>query len=235
MTVPPPALILESPPLAFAPALREAAALGFTRVAVSARAERLAEDLEALADSGLVVAAAALGEDLPTGCTLDNFDVGKRRRALEVLQRQVSDAGRLGATCVWLSPGADASAAGRACFAEACALVADYAAQRMVRLCVTHAPGSALPSAGQALAWVEQAPETVGLMLDTSRLAPDEEVEVILKRAGPRLGAVCFPVGQVFNLPEGRQVANLPHELVVLCRREDPRVPPSRGASFQLA
>jgi sugar phosphate isomerase/epimerase len=229
MTVPTPALILESPPLSFAPALREAAALGFSRVAVPARTERLPEDLEALADSGLLVAAVALGEDLPAGCGLDNLDVGKRRRALEVLQRQVSDAARLGATCAWLSPGADLGAAGRACFAEACALLADYAARRMVRLCVTHAPGSALPSAGQALAWIEQAPETVGLMLDIGRLAPGEEVEEILGRAGPRLGAVCLPASQGRSASDGIAAAGRWSRrwrsglvnLVVFCRRDN--------------
>ncbi len=222
MTFPTPALALDSLPLTFPAALRHAAALGFTRVALTARAERSPEDLEALADSGLVVAAASLGEDLPAGCTLDTPDIGQRRQALEVLQRQVSDAARLGATCAWLSPGSDGGAAGRACFAEACALLAEYAARRMVRLCVTHLPGSALPSAGQALAWVEQAPDTVGLLLDTGRLAPGEEALVLIRRAGPRLGGVCLPVGQVFNLPEQWQVENLPHGLVVLCRQETP-------------
>jgi sugar phosphate isomerase/epimerase len=215
-----PALILESAPLAFSAALRHAATLGFTRVAITARAERPPEDLEALADSGLLVAAAALGEDLPAGCTLDTPEIGKRRRALDTLQRQVSDAARLGATCAWLSPGSDAGAAGRACFAEACALLAEFAARRMVRLCVTHLPGSALPSAGQAFAWVEQAPDTVGLLLDTGRLAPGEEASVLIRRAGPRLGGLCLPVGQVSSLPGEWQVENLPHDLVVLCRLE---------------
>ncbi len=229
MTLPAPALFLPSLPLAFAPALRRAAVLGFTHVAVTPHADRPPEDLEALADSGLLVAAAALGEDLPADCTLDAADVAARRRALEVVRRQVIDAARLGATCAWLRPGSDASAAAQACFADACALLADFAGRRMLRLCVTHAPGSALPSAGQALAWVEQAPETVGLLLDAGCLAPGEDAGAIVRRAGPRLGGVI--VGQVFNLPGEWQVGNLPHELlaalheisfqgVLLCRHQ---------------
>ncbi len=214
----PPALALESSPLPFAAALREAVARRFLRVAITARADRPADDLEALADSGLVVAAAALGADLPTGCTLDTPDIGRRRRALEVLQRQVADAARLGATCAWLAAGRDASPQGRTCFAEACALLADHAARRMVRLCVTHAPGTALPSAGQALAWVEQAPDPIGLLVDTDLLASGEDVVALLRRAGPRLGGLCVSVGQVWNLPAEWQVANLPHEVLVVCR-----------------
>jgi sugar phosphate isomerase/epimerase len=208
MNLPTPVLILPSVPLPFAPALHQAVALGYTHVAVTARADRPPEDLEALADSGLVVAAAALGEDLPAGCTLDAADVAARRRALEVVRHQVIDAARLGATCAWLRPGTDAGVAAQACFAEACALLADFAGRRMLRLCVTHEPGSALPTAGQALAWVEQMPAAVGLLLDAGRLAPGEDVGAIIRRAGPRLGGVATPTRRASEGPRGRETAS---------------------------
>jgi hypothetical protein len=204
----------------FGKALQRAVALGFRQVALSARADRSPQHLEALADSGLVVAAAALGEDLPGGCDLDVPDIGSRRRALDIVRLQLSDAARLGATCAWLSPGTDAGSTALACFADACALLADFASRRMVRLCITHAAGSALPTAGQALTWVEQMPPSIGLLLDAGRLAPGEDASAIIRRAGQRLGGVI--VGQVSNLPFDRQVENLPHEFrgVLLVRPE---------------
>src|SRR4051794_30962285 len=70
---------------------------GFTRVELPALAGRPAEHLEALADSGVVVACADLGvglaaEGLPT-----------RRARLEQLRLQVADAARLGATVAFVT------------------------------------------------------------------------------------------------------------------------------------
>jgi sugar phosphate isomerase/epimerase len=219
--MPAPALYLAVPGGEFAPAIRRAVALGFTQVAVAARADRPPEDLEALADSGLVVAAAALGADLPAGCSLDVPDIGARRRALDVVRRQVIDAARLGATCAWLGPGMDAAGAALACFAEACGLLADYAARRMIRLCVTHVPGSALPTAGQALAWIDQAPAVVGLLLDVGRLASGEEAGTIIRCAGPRLGGVIVdrPLAGASGLWEA--LRGVAFRGVLLVRREE--------------
>jgi sugar phosphate isomerase/epimerase len=221
----PPALVVDGLRLAFDQALQEAVALGFTQIAVTARADRPPADLEALADSGLIVAVAALGEDLPAGCTLDTPDVDARRRALNIVRLQVIDAAQLGATCAWLRPGADVGPAAQACFAEACTLLADYAARRMLQLCVTHAPGRALPTAGHALAWVEQAGAAVGLLLDTGHLAPDEDLGALIRRAGPRLGGVIVPVA----FPQASRASELAEALgamtyrgVILCRPETP-------------
>src|SRR5215469_13956859 len=120
------------------------ATLGFRHVDLVAQIDRPAAHLEALADSGLLVSCAALGRDLPPGHTLDAADIGLRRATLELLQRQVADAARLGATTAYLLPGFDASETALTCFAEGCALLADYAAARRIRLCVEHVPGRAL-------------------------------------------------------------------------------------------
>jgi hypothetical protein len=100
----------------------------------------------------------------------------------------VADAARLGATCAWLGPAARPGA----CFAEACALLADYAAGRMVRLCVE-----------KALPWIEEVGHpNLSLWLDLADLPPDEAAR-LMRQAGPRLGGVCVrgTVGQVETLP----------------------------------
>src|SRR3954447_248651 len=136
----PVASALTALPLPFAEAVALAARLGFGHVEVAARAGRAAEDLEALADAGVLVPCAALGLNLPAGHGLDARDVGVRRATLRLLQEEVADAARLGATCAWLAPGADAGATALACFAEGCGLLAAYASRRMVRLCLAPAP-----------------------------------------------------------------------------------------------
>jgi sugar phosphate isomerase/epimerase len=114
---------LPDDPGAFVPAVTRAAALGFTHVEVAALAERPTEHLEALADSGLVVACARLSGDLSAA------DVAVRCEALRRLKLQVADAARLGATLARLDV-----PEGGPHVEEALALLAEYAAARMVRL-----------------------------------------------------------------------------------------------------
>ncbi len=187
-------LMLTSLPLGFAEALRQAVALGFECVDVVALADRPEVHLQALADSGLVVRCAAVGRDLPEGETPDAADRGPRRRALETMKRQVADAARLGATYCYVVPGQDAAEAGLARFAETCTLLADHAAGRMVRLCVEHFPGKALPDVRAVLSWLERAGHpNLALLLDVGHCQiSGEDPVAAIRAAGPRLGYVHF-------------------------------------------
>jgi sugar phosphate isomerase/epimerase len=176
----------------FATVLTQIVALGFTHVDLVAEIDRPREQLEALADSGLLVSCMALGRNLPAGHTFDAADVGLRRAALESLQRQVADAARLGATTAYLIPGTLADETALTCFADGCTLLADYAAARMIRLCVEHVPGRALPTAARTLDWLEQVGHAqLGLLLDVGHcLISGEDAASVVRRAGARLGYV---------------------------------------------
>jgi sugar phosphate isomerase/epimerase len=184
--------MLTSLPLGFEGAVGRAAALGFRRVDVVAVLDRPASHPEALAEAGVVVGCAALGRDLPAGHTLDAPQSGERRAALDAVKQQVADAARLGATHAYLVPGTDASGDGLARFGEACALLADFAAQRMIRLCVEHTPGRALPTVAGTLIWLEQLRHpNLALLLDVGHcLLTHEQPADAVVQAGRRLGYV---------------------------------------------
>lgn len=190
----PVSVLLSSLPLEFGPAVRQAAALGFTQVDVIALADRPADDLEALAETGVLVACASVGRDLPDGCTLDAAALEARRTALELCKRQLADAARLGATHAYLVPGKDDSREALARFADACRLLADFAGQRMVRLCVEHIPGRALATASATLRWLNTVDHpNLALLLDVGHcLISRENPAEIIRQAGPRLGWVHF-------------------------------------------
>jgi sugar phosphate isomerase/epimerase len=170
------AAVLPAEPSAFVEALQRAAAAGFTHVELTALIDRPPEHLEALGDSGLFVVCASLGRGMGVE------DVEVRRRHLERHRRLVSDAGRLGATLVYLTPPVETGALVLACFAEGCELLAGFAASRMVRLAIMPLAGTCLPDATEALAWLEGR-EEIGLALVEPRA---EEV----RQAGRRLGYV---------------------------------------------
>jgi sugar phosphate isomerase/epimerase len=188
----PVAAFATSLPCDFAAALGQIAELGFAHVDLAAEVDRPAVQLEELADSGLLVSCAALGRHLPEGLSLDAADVGVRRAALALLQRQIADAAQLGATTAYLVPGHDSSATALTCFAEGCALLADYAAARGVRLCIEHVPGRAVPTAAATLDWLQQIGHPhLGLLLDVGHcLISNEDAAALVCRAGDFLGYV---------------------------------------------
>jgi sugar phosphate isomerase/epimerase len=186
--------MLTSLPLDFEAAVRRAAALGFRHVDVVAVAERPAAHMDALAETGVVVSCAAVGRGLAVGQGLDAVAVDDRRAALEKMKRQVADAARLGATRCYLVPGMDGGSEALAWFAEGCALLADYAGARMVRLCVEHMPGRALPSVAATLSWLEGIGHAnLALLLDVGHcLISHEDPQGAVVQAGARLGYLHF-------------------------------------------
>jgi sugar phosphate isomerase/epimerase len=184
--------LLSSLPLEFSAALRQAGELGFSHVDVVAVADRPVADFDALAESGLLVACAALGRNLPEGLSLEAPAVNRRRDALEMMKLHVTDAARLGATHGYLIPGHDAGEEGLARFTDACTLLADFAAERKVRLYVEHIPGRALPTVASVLRWLEKVEHhNLGLLLDVGHCAISSEDAVqAIRLAGERLGYV---------------------------------------------
>jgi sugar phosphate isomerase/epimerase len=189
-----PTMLLSSLPQPFEEAVRTAAALGFTHVDVVGMAVRPEAHREVLADSGLLVSCGAVARNLPDGQTLDTVDMAARRAAVETTQAQIADAAQLGATHCYLVPGLDASPEAVQRFTDACGVLADFAADRKVRLCVEHIPGRALSKAAEVLAWLEKTNyPNLALLLDVGHcLITDEDAAAVATRASSRLGYVHF-------------------------------------------
>jgi sugar phosphate isomerase/epimerase len=181
--------LLTSLPLDFDSGIRKLQGLGFTHVDLVGLAERPPQHLETLAESGLIVSCGAIGRNLPPGCTLDAASVALRRTALEEMRGQLADIACLGGTCAYVVPVKEADGPSVARFCEACALLADYAAGRMVRLCIEHCPGTALPSAAATLELLHRlGHENLGLLLDVGHcLLSREDPVAVVTQAKDRL------------------------------------------------
>jgi len=186
------AAFLSSLPFDFAEAVRAAAELGFSHVDPVALAERPSAHLDALADSGLVVSCPALGRGLPDGVALDAENLDARRTAVALVQRQIIDSARLGATMAYLVPPVRCDATALAYFTEAVGILAEFAGQRMVRLCIEAFPGRALATAANTLDWLKCFGDNgPALLLDVGHcLISDENAATVVRSAGSRLGYV---------------------------------------------
>ena len=192
MTPFPISAMLTSLPLAFEPAVHQAAALGFQLVDVVALTDRPQSHVEALAETGLTVSCCPIGRDLPKPHSLDADSIADRRAGVEAMQSQIADAARLGATHGYVLPGMDQDPEALARFAEACTLLADYAARRMIKLCVEHVSGRALPTATGLLQWLEEVNHpNLFLLLDVGHCTiSGEDAAAVVARAGTRLGYI---------------------------------------------
>jgi sugar phosphate isomerase/epimerase len=180
--------LVTSLPLAFEQAVRCIDGLGFEYVDVVGMVDRPMSHREALAETKLVVSCAAVGRDLPGGVTLDATSAESRRIAVDTVKRQIDDAAGLGATYCYVTSGCDGSRQGLIAFAEACALLGEHARQRMVRLCLEHVPGRALPTAASVL---NRLSANLYLLLDIGHCQLSSETPAeIIERVGDRLGYV---------------------------------------------
>jgi len=209
-------------------AVHRLAALGFRCVDIVGLVDRPIEHAEALAASGLIVACASIGRALPEGQTLDAESLDARRAAVEMTRLHITDAARLGATTCYVVPGKDESAAGLARFAESCALLADFAARRMLTLCVEHIPGFALARADDTLAWIRACGHAnLRLLLDVGHcLITGEDPLASVVLAGPLLGYVHFDDNDGkddlhWPLLRGRLTESIIHNVLTACRNAD--------------
>ena len=186
--------LLSSLPLDFEPAVRQVAALGFRHVDVVALVDRPAQHVEALAEADVGVACCPLGRGLPDAQSLDAPTLTDRRAAVEAMKRQIADAALLGAIYAYTIPGCDGTPGALDRFAESCNLLANFAAGRMVKLCVEPIPGRALPSGAATLEWLEAlAHPNLFLLVDVGHCTiSGEDAAAIIRRAGARLGYMHF-------------------------------------------
>lgn len=145
---------------------------------------------EALKQLGLKVSCVALDHHLPAGSSLESGDPGTSRKALEYLGKGLERIAAVGARAAFVSPCRQQKNLKN--FSSALKQLADLAASRQIRICVKHAPGSGLPTAKSALAFVNESQHTnLFLLLDSGRaILAREKAWEIIAAAGTKLGYV---------------------------------------------
>ncbi|MBM3789378.1 MAG: sugar phosphate isomerase/epimerase [Acidobacteria bacterium] len=146
--------------------------------------------LQAQKDLGLKVSCVALARRLPSGTSLDTGDGAALRNAVSFLKEALGKIKDLGTICAYVWPCADGKQL--PAFGSAIKELAEQAAQKEIRLCIEHVPGRALPTAADALRFVQQAGHpNLYLLLDLGHtLLSGEKAWELIRRAGSRLGYV---------------------------------------------
>jgi len=143
---------------------------------------------ESLKNLGLKVSCVALDHNLPPGSALNGK--GSMGEALDYLKRALQKAQDLGARTAYLGPCSDRRHLNE--FRSAIAELAEHAAQKKIKLCVEHVPGRAIPTAKEALAFLNGVNHpNAFLLLDIGHtiLSKEKAWEIISAAAG-RLGYV---------------------------------------------
>ncbi len=143
--------------------------------------------LETLKTLGLKVFCVELE---PGISSLNGKDPAESRKVMEELGRKLDKAHSLEAKVAYLRPCSHRRSLDS--FATALAQLATHAAEKGIRLCVEHVPGTALPTAKEALDFVQKVNHpNLYLLLDVGHaLLSKEKPWDIVTAAGQRLGYV---------------------------------------------
>ena len=171
-------------------ALTELAAIGFRSIDVQAKTFVGPAARARIDDLGLSVSCLALSFNMEDGAALDGTTAAARQAALDHCREALDHAAALGARTAYVVPGIDAAALPQ--FGEALRHVADFAAERAIRVAIEHFPGKALPTATGTLEYLSHLNHpNLYLLLDTGHLQiAREDPAAVIAAAGDRLGYV---------------------------------------------
>ena len=170
-------------------ALTALAAIGFRSIDVQAKTFVSPASRARIGDLGLSVSCLALCFNMEDGAALDGATAA-RQAALDHCREALDHAAALGADTAYVVPGTDPAALPR--FGNALGQVADFAAERSIRVGVEHFPGKALPTAVGTLDYLSRLNHpNLYLLLDTGHLQmSNEDPAAVIAAAGDRLGYV---------------------------------------------
>ncbi len=140
-------------------------------------------------DLGLKVSCVALDHRMPRGLSLEGKN-GVARGAIDALKQSIEKSASLGAAAAYVTAGK--SRRHLEAFGEALRELAGHAAEKGIKLCVEHAPGGALPTAGAALGFIDKINHpNLFLLLDVGHaMLSGEKAWELAASAGNRLGYV---------------------------------------------
>ena len=170
-------------------ALAALTAIGFRSIDVQAKTFVSQASRARIDDLGLSVSCLALCFNMEDGAALDG-STAAQQAALDHCREALDHAAALGADTAYVVPGTDPAALPQ--FGEALGEVADFAAERAIRVGVEHFPGKALPTAVGTLEYLSSLNHpNLYLLLDTGHLQmSQEDPAAIIAAVGDRLGYV---------------------------------------------
>ena len=148
--------------------------LGFGSIDIQASTFTGADARARIDDLGLDVSCLAMSFNMDDGAALDSTDSAERQRAVDHCRAALDHAADLGADTTYVVPSDDLSQLPY--FTQTLAQVADFAAERHIRVGVEHFPGKALPTAASTLDWLADLDHpNLYLLLDIGHLQMSQE------------------------------------------------------------
>lgn len=174
--------------------LRQVHDIGFDLIDIQPTHQRSLESRLLAQELGLRVACVGASFGMPARASLDHAEQSVVQRAIDQALAAIQHAADIGADTVYVIPGLDAAADAIGRYRRSIARLADAAAERRVKLAIEHFPGTALPSAGDTLAFIRELDhDNLYLLYDSGHIQlSGEEPESVIKNAADKLGYVHF-------------------------------------------
>ncbi len=167
--------------------LNTLADIGFNSIDIQAKTFQNPDAQSQIKDLGLTLSCLAMSFNMDDGAALDSTSPTGRQTALDHCRAALDQAAGLNIKTTYVVPGEDP--AGLPHFSETMLQVADYAAERGIRVGIEHFPGKALPTAAGTLEYLaDLGHDNLYLLLDTGHLQMSkEDPAAIIAAAGDRL------------------------------------------------
>ena len=174
--------------------LRRVHDLGFTWIDIQPGHLQTLESQLLAQELGLRVSCLGASFGMPANASLDHFDDTVRQVALDHVKDAIISAERAAADSVYVVPCKDARPDAIERYAESVTWLADVAAERNIKFAIEHFPGTALPTAGETLEFIQALNHSnLFLLYDSGHIQMScEDPGTVIRNAGDRLGYVHF-------------------------------------------
>ena len=174
--------------------LRQIRDIGFDWIDIQPSHLRTLESQLLTQELGLRVSCLGASFGMPPGASLDSDDSDARHDALLHVKNAIDWAADRRADTAYVVPGSANSASALQRYADSLAQLADWAAARGIKLAVEHFPGTALPTAGETLEFVQAIGHAnLYLLYDSGHIQMSgEDPWQVITNADDRLAYVHF-------------------------------------------
>lgn len=172
--------------------LKQIKAIGFDWIDIQPHMLQIGDTRSFAKSLDLKVSCVGASFGMPDDVSLDHLQEVNRQQAINHVYQAIAHADELGADTVYIVPDMDKNPDALSRFGASLRNIADKASEHHIKMCIEHFPGRALPTASEALEFINEINHpNLYLLFDSGHIQmADEDPYDIISKAGSKLGYV---------------------------------------------